>query len=73
MGITKSAKSSKPGSATRRKPVAAKTSLVDALFSATQQRVLALLFGQPERGFFTNELIGLVRRADKWAQSCGVK
>jgi predicted nucleotidyltransferase len=34
--------------------------LADALFSATQQRVLALLFGQPERSFFTNELIGLV-------------
>ncbi|MBZ0068015.1 MAG: nucleotidyltransferase domain-containing protein, partial [Thiobacillus sp.] len=29
-------------------------------FSATQQRVLALLFGQPGRSFFTNELIGLV-------------
>jgi predicted nucleotidyltransferase len=38
----------------------ASTGLADALFSATQQRVLALLFGQPERSFFTNELIGLV-------------
>src|SRR5512134_3072217 len=35
-------------------------SLVDALFSATQQRVLAFLFGQPERSFFATELIGLV-------------
>jgi predicted nucleotidyltransferase len=34
--------------------------MADALFSATQQRVLALLFGQPERSFFTNELIELV-------------
>lgn len=35
------------------------TSLADALFSATQQRVLAYLFGQPERSFFATELIGL--------------
>lgn len=34
-------------------------SLSDALFTTTQQRVLALLFGQPERSFFANELIGL--------------
>lgn len=38
----------------------AKSSLADALFSTTQQRVLALLFGQPQRSFFTTELIGLV-------------
>jgi hypothetical protein len=30
-----------------------------ALFTATQQRVLSLLFGQPERSFFTKELIDL--------------
>ena len=35
------------------------TSLADALFSTTQQRVLAFLFGQPERSFFATELIGL--------------
>ena len=35
------------------------TSLVDALFSNTQQRVLGYLFGQPERSFFATELIGL--------------
>lgn len=34
-------------------------SLSDALFTTTQQRVLALLFGQPERSFFANEVIGL--------------
>lgn len=34
--------------------------LADALFSSTQQRVLGFLFGQPERSFFANELIGLV-------------
>ena len=33
--------------------------LSDALFSGTQQRVLAFLFGQPERSFFATELIGL--------------
>ena len=41
-------------------PLPQHTSLADALFSATQQRVLAYLFGQPERSFFATELIGLV-------------
>jgi len=35
-------------------------SLVDALFSSTQKRVLGLLFGQPKRSFFATEIIGLV-------------
>lgn len=35
------------------------TSLADALFSSTQQRVLGLLFGQPARSFFATELIAL--------------
>jgi len=35
------------------------TSLASALFSNTQQRVLAFLFGQPQRSFFATELIGL--------------
>ena len=39
---------------------ARRTSLADALFSRTQQRVLGLLFGQPARSFFATELIGLV-------------
>ena len=34
-------------------------SLADALFGSTQQRVLGLLFGQPERSFYANELIAL--------------
>lgn len=34
-------------------------SLADALFTTTQQRVLALLFGQPSRSFFASELIEL--------------
>jgi predicted nucleotidyltransferase len=33
--------------------------LADALFSRTQQRVLGLLFGQPGRSFYANELIQL--------------
>lgn len=33
--------------------------LSDALFSTTQQRVLGLLFGQPDRSFYATELIGL--------------
>ncbi len=33
--------------------------LADALFSATQQRVLAQLFGQPHRTFYASELIFL--------------
>lgn len=37
----------------------AATSLADALFTTTQQRVLALLFGQPSRSFFASELIEL--------------
>lgn len=34
-------------------------SLADALFSTIQQRVLAYLFGQPERSFYATELIRL--------------
>ena len=34
-------------------------SLADALFTATQQRLLGLLFGQPKRSFFVTELIEL--------------
>lgn len=33
--------------------------LAGALFSTTQQRILGLLFGQPDRRFFANELIDL--------------
>ena len=32
----------------------------DALFTSTKRRVLAFLFGQPERSFYATELIGLV-------------
>lgn len=36
-------------------------SMADALFGSTQQRVLALLFGQPQRSFYASELIALVQ------------
>ena len=35
------------------------TSLADALFTSVQQRVLALLFGQPDRSFQSAEVIAL--------------
>lgn len=40
-------------------PAADRSSLADALFSGTQQRILGLLFGQPERSFHADELITL--------------
>ncbi len=57
MGTKKTTESLKPSTTA---PVPPRSGMADALFSATQQRVLALLFGQPERSFFTNELIDLV-------------
>jgi len=60
MGNAAPTLSSRPA---RRKAAAgradAATSLADALFTTTQQRVLALLFGQPSRSFFASELIEL--------------
>jgi predicted nucleotidyltransferase len=35
------------------------TSLADALFPRVRQRVLALLYGNPERSFFLNEVVAL--------------
>lgn len=36
-----------------------RSGLAGALFGGTQQRVLALLFGQPDRSFYASELIAL--------------
>jgi predicted nucleotidyltransferase len=36
-------------------------SMADALFTDTQQRVLGVLFGQPQRSFYGSELIKFVR------------
>lgn len=33
--------------------------LADALFTTTQQKVLGLLYGQPEKSFYTNEILRL--------------
>ncbi len=41
------------------KPVS--PSLADALFARVQQRVLGVLFGNPWRSFYANEVIGLAR------------
>jgi predicted nucleotidyltransferase len=52
MGMGKSSKS-------KHSRAAPTSGLGNALFTATQQRVLGLLFGQPERSFFATELISL--------------
>ncbi len=60
----KKSRSPEPKSAMRKRASAAATKppgLADALFSGTQQRVLTLLFGQPERSFYASELIALAR------------
>jgi predicted nucleotidyltransferase len=47
----------------KKKPAAVsaplRTSIANALFSKAQQRVLAVLFGNPNRSFFANEVIRL--------------
>jgi len=55
------------------------TSLADALFTSTQQRVLSLLFGQPDRSFFVTQIMGLagsgrggVQRELKKLSDCGL-
>jgi predicted nucleotidyltransferase len=55
MGTSKLAAKSKPKKKPRPK------SMLDALFTSTQQRVLGLLFGQPDRMYFSRELIQLSR------------
>ncbi len=36
-----------------------RSSLADALFTSTQQKVLGLLFGQPDRSFFVTQIMAL--------------
>jgi len=43
------------------RPKAPASGLADALFAKVQQRVLAVLFGDPGRSFFAKEIIGLAR------------
>ena len=61
MGMSNLTPTSRPArrSASAAETSAPPTSLADALFTTTQQRLLALLFGQPSRSFFATELIGL--------------
>ena len=40
-------------------PQSTLSGIADALFSTTRQRVLAYLFGQPDRSFYASELIAL--------------
>jgi predicted nucleotidyltransferase len=58
MGMRRSTPATK---AVRHAPAHRAASLAGVLFSGTQQRVLGLLFGQPDRSFFATELIGLAR------------
>lgn len=41
--------------------IAPSSSLADALFTATQQKVLGLLFGQPDRTFFVTQIMDLAK------------
>ena len=43
------------------RPKAPSPGLADALFAKVQQRVLAVLFANPGRSFYANEVIGLAR------------
>src|SRR3990172_667588 len=43
-------------------------SLADAIFTTTQQRVLGVLFGQPERSYYASELIRLAGTGSGAAQ-----
>lgn len=43
----------------RRTPAPGTTSVADALFTTGQQRVLGLLFGNPNRSYYTGEIIAL--------------
>jgi len=58
MGTT-SAGRDRPRTPKAGKSTTRKESLADALFTATQQRLFSLLFGQPRRSFFVTELIEL--------------
>lgn len=51
----------KMGTVSSRKRAPAQVSLASALFGTAQQRVLGLLFGQPDRSFYATELIALAR------------
>ena len=43
------------------RPTTPSAGLADALFAKVQQQVLRVLFGNPRRSFYANEVIGLAR------------
>jgi predicted nucleotidyltransferase len=59
MGMITPKRAKRAAARSRIRATTAASSIADALFSTTLQRVLGLLFGQPTRSFFANELIGL--------------
>lgn len=80
MGIPKASNGARSQtSQTNASSPAAPTSLAAALFTRTQQRVLGLLFGQPDRSFYASEIIsrsrsgsGAVQRELKRLASSGL-
>lgn len=79
MGMKKSSNNLRHEEEGATKAVEDYTSLADALFTTTQQRVLSLLFGQPGRSFYANDLIertgsgsGAVQRELKRLASSGL-
>ncbi len=50
-----------PAKAPAQKDSTPAVDLADALFTKVQQRVLGLLFGNPERSFYANEIIALAQ------------
>jgi predicted nucleotidyltransferase len=61
MGNRTATRSAAATSRARRRRAPRGEGLADALFTDTQQRVLGLLFGQPERSFMLSEIIRLAR------------
>jgi predicted nucleotidyltransferase len=61
MTRTRPSKSTSQPAARARAAAPSRLGLADALFSDTQQRVLTLLFGQPDRSFYATEIIALAR------------
>jgi len=60
LGITmKSISSSAATKSGSGKSATRRSSLADALFTSTQQKVLGLLFGQPDRSFFVTQIMNL--------------
>lgn len=72
MGLNQSPKSQRRGKSLSSPPshrvAEAQTSLADALFTTTQQRVLGMLFGQPQRSFTVTELIAVTGTGSGAAQ-----